>query len=1040
MRKCLIGSFCLILVLLLGVLLLSCKEEDNKEAPEISISLTQDSVELNVGDTYKINVEIKNTVGVCTYEVGDSSIVSIQDDTITALKSGNTQVAITVTCDDEDKTIKELVLNVKVIKEAKTEYTITYESSASGFVKESETIKAGETKTIGDAPQIEGYEFVGWIIKNSSDTGFITEISNVNSNITILAIYVVEEYMIKYSLRGGSYDGEATAKYGDIIELGEPSKEGYKFLGWTIESSSTDYITEVEVKGDITLYAHWKSKIVYPEGVFPISYDLDGGGWNIIYYTPLEIASEFLADFKASSGRAIEPKDFDCAYIESSWFGDMMQNNEYLNKWMWLLDGIWEAAQGSSAQKAATADFTDLNVKGFYITNLNGFFTSTLHKEGILGTLSANYEDSEISFKVYSKGPSKSEEIGPETYKKGEGVSVLPTPVKKEYVFIRWEDKDGNAVTSISTTQEGDIDLKAIWEHEIIAERVDFSNVPTDGLKLYSSLGLKWTVYPDNAVNKKVTFYSLTGSVLSVTEEGVIKAKSTGLGKIRVRLDGNSSYEYVIEINVWSGDYFDVSYETDSYVNIGSSIKLNAAYINNKQAKENVTWSSLNTDIASVDSNGNVTGVSSGLATIRATVTGNDSLYFDFVVTVLPSDISDVMQFIVNNHHSNAQTTYDVGIGDGNPEYYYDVVGGVNNLIFDDLKIDRRYYDKLPSGTKNHGEMTSVEFITIHYTGNMKYGADADNNCSYFNNLEYRASIHFVTGRTNLTDLTGQSSGYNADAYYAFAGLNEKYGGWHATNGDPAVWDDTGLTVLEGDPATPVISISKNMKYTINGRETNISIPTPPSGYTVDGDSLIVDGRMYTVFNQYGILAKVENGKYYIARTHWGTQRSPRCICTCGGNRNSIGIESCVDIGSDLEHTWHVTAQLVAKLLVDYNLGFDRVVGHHFFSGKNCPQPFLENDMKLWYEFMDMVKAEYELLTTYKDADISAKAVKSDGVLRDNGLLVQDGNAHCVTYEVTIKVGDKTETITLATIVESNLKGDCKRTEESLQMQDYGII
>ena len=188
------------------------------------------------------------------------------------------------------------------------------------------------------------------------------------------------------------------------------------------------------------------------------------------------------------------------------------------------------------------------------------------------------------------------------------------------------------------------------------------------------------------------------------------------------------------------------------------------------------------------------------------------------------------------------------------------------------------------------------------------------------------------------------------------------------------------------------------------------------------------------------IITKVVNGKYYLARTHWGTQREPRCLCTCGGNKNSIGIESCVDKGSDLEHTWHVTAQLVAALLVKYNLGFDRVVGHHFFSGKDCPQPFLEKDMKLWYEFMDMVKAEYELLTTFKDADITAKAVNDSGILRDNGLLVQDADAHCVTYEVTIKVGDKTEKITLATCVESYFKCTEKRTTTSLQIQGAPII
>ena len=127
-------------------------------------------------------------------------------------------------------------------------------------------------------------------------------------------------------------------------------------------------------------------------------------------------------------------------------------------------------------------------------------------------------------------------------------------------------------------------------------------------------------------------------------------------------------------------------------------------------------------------------------------------------------------------------------------------------------------------------------------------------------------------------------------------------------------------------------------------------------------------------------------------------------------------------------------------MLVKYDLSFDRVVGHHFFSGKDCPQPFLERDMKLWYEFMDMVKAEYELLTKYSTAKITCKAVNGDGILRDNGLLVQDENAHCVTYEVTVNVGGIEQKITLATVVESYFKYDGTRTQESLQLLGSPII
>ena len=93
-------------------------------------------------------------------------------------------------------------------------------------------------------------------------------------------------------------------------------------------------------------------------------------------------------------------------------------------------------------------------------------------------------------------------------------------------------------------------------------------------------------------------------------------------------------------------------------------------------------------------------------------------------------------------------------------------------------------------------------------------------------------------------------------------------------------------------------------------------------------------------------------------------------ICSNGGNRNSIGIESCVNEGSDLWYTWQKTAMLVADIMYRHNLDITRVKGHHFYSAKNCPQPFLEHDLRLWDEFIEVVKAEYAKIVSFSDYNI----------------------------------------------------------------------
>lgn len=79
-----------------------------------------------------------------------------------------------------------------------------------------------------------------------------------------------------------------------------------------------------------------------------------------------------------------------------------------------------------------------------------------------------------------------------------------------------------------------------------------------------------------------------------------------------------------------------------------------------------------------------------------------------------------------------------------------------------------------------------------------------------------------------------------------------------------------------------------------------------------------------------------------------------------GGNRNGIGIELCVNEGSDFDRTMHNAAILTAYLLDKYDLTIDDVKKHQDFSGKICPSTIIKE--KRWNEFKTMVKqAMYDM-------------------------------------------------------------------------------
>lgn len=79
-----------------------------------------------------------------------------------------------------------------------------------------------------------------------------------------------------------------------------------------------------------------------------------------------------------------------------------------------------------------------------------------------------------------------------------------------------------------------------------------------------------------------------------------------------------------------------------------------------------------------------------------------------------------------------------------------------------------------------------------------------------------------------------------------------------------------------------------------------------------------------------------------------------------GGNMNGIGIEMCVNYGSDYEQTVKNAAWLAAKLLVVYDLTPDDVRLHADFMNKECPHRLISEGRVP--EFYQMIRDDYHVL------------------------------------------------------------------------------
>ncbi|MTI71098.1 MAG: N-acetylmuramoyl-L-alanine amidase [Firmicutes bacterium] len=70
-------------------------------------------------------------------------------------------------------------------------------------------------------------------------------------------------------------------------------------------------------------------------------------------------------------------------------------------------------------------------------------------------------------------------------------------------------------------------------------------------------------------------------------------------------------------------------------------------------------------------------------------------------------------------------------------------------------------------------------------------------------------------------------------------------------------------------------------------------------------------------------------------------------------NRNSIGVEICINEDSDYEKAVRNTLNLVKYLMEKYNISIERVVRHFDASKKICPRSMSYSNWAKWYEFKE---------------------------------------------------------------------------------------
>ena len=414
-----------------------------------------------------------------------------------------------------------------VAKWEKLEFTISYQT-IDGILLDSVKASIGEKLEKPTSPEKVGYEFIGWY----SDELFEKEYdfdNVVNSDLTIYAKFEEVKYTISYELDGGICETLITEfKYNESVLLDEPSKEGFKFIGWYQD----DQRIEIIENKNYQLVAKWEELEKYH-----VSYDLNGGKFNE------EVMSKFEKEITSVGSFNITQMNF--------YFWDIYANNIFIytinenpNPIYALRLGIKEVnngylvvckyLSGANDKDFSSCDYvivvSEHNTQGYSLVNglvdVNNLIVLNDFNNELLGQVSVKAD-------VVEEG----ELTTAGKFYQGE---ELLMPERSGYEFLGWFDEENQKVEKVL---DKDINLIAKWERVIgsVEEELDlielnlskqFTTVISEDLTLKTSdeevgATISWKSSNENIISNTGKVTKVLGKVSKVVLTATITLKES---------------------------------------------------------------------------------------------------------------------------------------------------------------------------------------------------------------------------------------------------------------------------------------------------------------------------------------------------------------------------------------------------------------------------------------------------------------------------------------------------------------------------------
>ncbi len=249
-------------------------------------------------------------------------------------------------------------------------------------------------------------------------------------------------------------------------------------------------------------------------------------------------------------------------------------------------------------------------------------------------------------------------------------LTAVISPMNASNKGVTWKSSDPSIATvnqsgTVKGIKEGKVSItvttsdgneKAMISITVVEEKIKVSKITITGndeVVMGKTIKLTANIEPENATNKEVIWTSSDDKTATVDKNGNVKGLKTGNVTITASIDGETvTATKIVKVVKNETKISEIKISGPTEVEVDQTITLKAEIKPTNATNQTLNWSSNNSEAASVDQKGVVTGHKAGvkvIITAKATDGSNKSATYEVTVKEKKTDVIPVTSVRINN-------------------------------------------------------------------------------------------------------------------------------------------------------------------------------------------------------------------------------------------------------------------------------------------------------------------------------------------------------------------------------------------------------